>query len=190
MATLKVVETELQGVTVELQPLIGSLEGGVLHMLPGGVLNEEGFKESLKDIYGFTALGKNMFRGGHYHLELNELFFQVCGTALWLLSDFRPESPTYQKTIGLILGFHALPTPSTLPSYTVDQGSLARLRVPAGIYHAVFPLTDERMLSIALGSTPYRKEDYKYPTLEEIPDAEDILVQVGLSTSLYQRTQK
>jgi dTDP-4-dehydrorhamnose 3,5-epimerase-like enzyme len=75
MATLSIHKTPIEGLTVEIQPLIGSLEGGVFHMLPGGVLNEEGFKHSLEDIYAFTALGKGTFRGGHYHHVLNELFF-------------------------------------------------------------------------------------------------------------------
>lgn len=189
MATLKVIETGLEGATIELQPLFGNIDGAVLHMLPGGVENPEGWGTSIKDIYAFTSLGKGTFRGGHYHPVLNELFFPVCGTALWVLSDFRPKSPTYQKTIGLVLGFSALPSPTDLQSYTIDQLSLPRVRVPAGVYHAIFPLTDERVMTIAVGSTPFDKEDYRYPVLEEIPDIEDVLGSVGLSVKNYQRIQ-
>lgn len=189
MATLNIIQTGIESAVLELQPLFGTIDGAVLHMLPGGVENPEGFGASLKDVYAFTSLGKGTFRGGHYHLELQEMFFPVSGTALWVLSDFRPESPTYQKTIGLVLGFKALATPTTLPSHTVDQLSLPRVRVPAGVYHAIFPLTDERVMTIALGSTPFQKEDYRYPALEEIPGITKILNEAGLSLETYQRIQ-
>ncbi|MFH0928265.1 MAG: hypothetical protein V1821_02200 [bacterium] len=171
----QIFDTEIQGAKVELQPIFGNAEGGVLHMLPGGVGNPEGFGNNLLDIYAFTAVGRGKSRGGHYHLKLEELFFQLAGTALWILSDFRPESPTFQKTIGVILGVKAPTETHGLPVYTIEAGTLPRLRIPAGVYHAIFPLDDERVTSVALGSTAYDAADYQKPELQDVPGAKELL---------------
>lgn len=179
MATLQVIQTPIDGVTVERQPMIGTFQGSVIHMLPGGVENPEGFGENLRDVYGFTAKGRNVFRGGHYHPKLNELFFTMTGTALWILSDFREDSPTKGVTHALILSIDKPTETYGFPMYALEEGSFVRLRVPAGIYHAVFPLTDERITSIGLGSTAYNKEDYRYPKPEEVPGMKEILDKIG-----------
>ncbi len=180
MPTVSVIETGLNGATIERQSRIGDMRGAVLHVLPGGVLNPEGFGSELKDVYAFTAEGKNVMRGGHYHPVLNELFLPMSGTALWILSDFREASPTFQKTVAFIMGLRKSEGLPDLPCYTLDEGSLPRLRVPAGVYHAVIPLTDERVMTIALGSTPYDKEDYRYPTVDEVPSMRTILDSLGI----------
>ncbi len=182
MATLNILPAGIDGVTVELQPRFGDHEGAVWHMLPGGVGNPEGFGEKLLDIYASSAKGKGTMRGGHYHLELDELFFTLSGCALWLLSDFRETSPTFQKTVGIILGIDTLSTPYDLPTYVVADGSLPRLRIPAGVYHAIIPLTDERVTAVGVGSTSYNKNDYRYPELQDIPGAKEILQRTGITS--------
>jgi dTDP-4-dehydrorhamnose 3,5-epimerase-like enzyme len=174
--------TGIDGAAVEPQPRIGDEDGAVLHMLPGGTKNPHGFGPDILDIYASTARGKHTFRGGHYHLKLDELFFQTSGTALWLLSDFRSDSPTFGKTVGVVLGIDRenLSIPTGISSFFLSDGAFPRLRIPAGVYHAFFPLTDERVTTVALGSTPYDKEDYRYPKLEEIPDAAKILKYFGI----------
>ena len=149
-------------------------------MLPGGVENAEGFGQDLRDVYAFTAQGKNMLRGGHYHPKLNELFFPMSGTALWILSDFRAESPTKGMTHALILSINTPAETYGFPAYAVEEGGMPRLRIPAGIYHAVFPLTEDRIMTTALGSTAFDKEDYRYPTIDEVPGMSDILVKLGI----------
>lgn len=180
MATLSVIATGIEGTSIELQPRFGERDGAVLHMLPGGVGNPEGFGQNLLDIYASTAKGQGVQRGGHYHEKLDELFFTLAGTALWILSDFRPESPTYQTTVGLILGDERPTTTLDLPTYVTADGSLARLRIPAGVYHTYLPLTSERVMVVGLGSTPYDKADYVYPDFVSIPHARDILKRAGV----------
>lgn len=162
-------------------PLFGDMTGGVLHMLPGGDTNTEWIgEEGIKDVYACFGTKKAGSRGGHYHHRLEEQFFSVAGTVLWILSDFRAASPTHGKTIGVILGWNAPKEKGGLPSYTVEEtGSLARLTVPSGVYHALFPLA-ESFLAIALGTTGYDKEDYAYPSPSDIPDMEVILGRFGL----------
>lgn len=159
--------------------MFGTFQGSVVHMLPGGVNNPEGFGQQILDIYGFTAKGKNVFRGGHYHPKLHELFFTMSGTALWILSDFREGSPTYGITHALILSIDTPKENYDFPVYALEEGTLPRLRVPAGIYHAVFPLTEERITSVAIGSTAFDKEDYRYPKPEEVPGMKEILEKIG-----------
>lgn len=180
MATLNVIQTGIAGTTIELQPRFGERDGAVLHMLPGGVGNPEGFGQNLLDVYASTAKGQGVQRGGHYHLKLDELFFTLAGTALWILSDFRPESPTYQTTVGIILGDEKPATDIDLPVYVTANGSLARLRIPAGVYHTYLPLTAERVTVVGLGSTPYDKADYVYPEFYSIPKASELLKTAGV----------
>ncbi len=146
-----------------------------MHMLPGGIQNPEGFGEQLLDIYAFTANGQNQSRGGHYHNTLNELFFTMSGVALWVLSDMRPASPTHGMTHALILSINTPANTFDLPTYSFEDGSFPRLRVPSGVYHAIFPLTDERVTCVALSSTPYNANDYVHPTQEEVPELMAIL---------------
>ncbi len=178
--SLKTLSTGIDGLLVELQPMFGDLSGAVFHMLPGGVSNPDSPGGSILDVYAFSAEGFGLMRGGHYHLKLDELFFTVSGTALWLFSDFRETSPTFGKTIGMIVGVKAPENAHGLPVHVLEDGSLPRLRVPAGVYHALFPLTDERVMTVALGSTPYDKEDYRYPKLEDVPGAKELLEPFGI----------
>ncbi len=181
MATKQVIPTPIEGVTVELQPMIGTFQGSVIHMMPGGVQNPEGFGQDTLDVYGFTAKGKNVFRGGHYHPKLNELFFTLTGTALWILSDFREGSSTQGTTYALILSIDKPLETHDFPVYALEDGTFPRLRVPAGVYHAVFPLTDERITTVAIGSTAYDKEDYRYPKPEDVPGMQKILNKIGFT---------
>lgn len=182
--SLKTITTGIQGLTVELQPMFGTLDGAVFHMLPGGTSNPEGLDGKILDVYAFSAKGFGTPRGGHYHLKLDELFFTVSGTALWLFSDFRENSPTKGQTIGMVVGVEPPKDTYGLPVFTLEDGSLPRVRVPAGVYHVLFPLTDARVTTVALGSTPYDKEDYRYPQLKDIPGANELLEKFHIRISL------
>lgn len=178
--SLKIHQTGIDGLTVELQPMFGDLGGAVFHMLPGGTANPEGLGGKILDVYAFSAKGLGAQRGGHYHLKLDELFFTVAGTALWIFSDFRQNSPTNGKTTGVIVGAETPEDARGLPAFGLEDGSLPRVRVPAGVYHALFPLTDARVTTVALGSTPYDKEDYRYPEIEDVPGALEILMRFDI----------
>lgn len=165
----------LEGTHIHLMPMFGDDTGGVLHMLPGGQDHPDWFGGAIKDVYSCFGTQKSGGRGGHYHYKLQEQFFSVGGTVLWVLSDFRKESPTFGRTIGVILGWNKPKETGGLPSYTVDETHhMARLTVPNGVYHALFPVA-ESFLVVALGSTGYDPEDYAYPNPKEVPDMEVIL---------------
>lgn len=181
--SLEVTPLTIDGVRVELQPRIGSADGAVLHMLPGGTGNPDALDGKILDVYAFTMRGRGNVRGGHYHPVLDELFFTFSGSALWVLSDFRPASSTHGMTTGVIVGDAAPRETYGVPMYVLADGQLARLRVPHGVYHALVPLTDERVTTVALGSTPYDKNDYRYPTLDEVPGARELLAKFGITSA-------
>ena len=172
--SLSIYQTGIDGCTVDLQPMFGTPDSAVLHMLPGGGQNPEGFGPIL-DVYACTAKGKGKMRGGHFHNVLDEFFFPATGASVWLLSDFRVDSPTFQKTIAVILSIESVESINGIKVFTAVDGSFPRLRVPHGVYHAFAPVTDERVLITALASTPHDATDYAYPKLEEIPDLENVL---------------
>mgnify|MGYP001615289258 CR=1 FL=1 len=178
--SLQIIPLPIDGVRVELQPRIGSADGAVLHMLPGGTSNPEGLDGKILDVYAFTTRGRGNVRGGHYHPVLDELFFTFTGSALWVLSDVRAGSPTHGVTTGVIVGDVAPPETHGVPTYVLADGPLARLRVPHGVYHALVPLTDERVTTVALGSTPYDANDYRYPTMDEVTGARELLARFGI----------
>lgn len=170
------IQTEIDGVVIDLMPAFEKNSGGVFHMLPGGTANADWFGGDIRDVYGFYSNEQNKLRGGHYHPTLNEMFFTVAGTALWVLSDFRPESPTYKKTIGVVLGKAQFDRPDSVQSFTVEEiGRHARIKVPAGVYHAIAPLGDIGFTVIALGTTAFDADDYRYPAINEVPDMTSIL---------------
>lgn len=175
----QVIDTGIQGATVDLMPRFGGDAGAVWHLLPGGAGNPDAPGGKVLDVYAFHAAGKGESRGGHYHLRLEELFFPMAGAALWILSDFRKDSPTKGKTVGLVLGDEAPAEAHGLPVHVQAHGTMPRLRVPAGVYHAIFPLSS-RIMTVALGSTPYVKEDYVYPEPNEIPGMDDLLAKFGI----------
>ena len=164
-----VIETGIDVCVVRLMPAFEKNGGVVFHMLPGGVNNLDWYGGDILDVYGFFSKEPNAIRGGHYHPKLNEYFFPVVGTSLWILSDFRESSPTFGKTVTVTLG----DKPDEHP----------RIRVPAGVYHAIAPLTEKGFTVIALGTTPFDKEDYVYPTLDEVPDMKNILETFSIQTN-------
>lgn len=164
-------ETGIHNCIIEPQPIFGDETGGVLHLLPGGSSSSSWFGGEVLDVYGFFASGDSPRRGGHYHPKLNEMFIVLSGAALWVLSDFRPGSPTYKKTTALVLAENTPAETFGLPCFAwrTDR-SVPRLRVPAGVYHAVFPIDEHGFTCLALGTTPYDKSDYVYPPDAEVPN--------------------
>lgn len=178
------IQTGIDGCIIDLMPAFEKNNGGVFHMLPGGEQNPDWYGGNILDVYGFYSHELNKLRGGHYHPVLNEIFFPVAGTALWILCDFRPESPTFQKTISVVLGKKKIANTYNTPSYIVEEiNRYARIKVPAGIYHAIAPLTPEGFTAIALGTTPFDKNDYQYPTFDDVPDMHNILKTFSIDPS-------
>ncbi len=180
MPILPPIELGIAGCRLEPQPLFGDATGGVQHILSGGEKNPQWFGGPILDVYAcFSTPGTS--RGGHYHPVLNELFETVSGTSLWIVSDFRDDSPTKGKTAACIIGWKKPADAHGLPCHTFEgEGSLARLRIPAGVYHAVFALGTGPSLSVALGTTGFDANDYRYPAPEDVPGMKEILDRFGL----------
>lgn len=173
------IETGIDGCVIDLMPTFEKNDGGVFHMLPGGSGNADWYGGEILDVYGFFSKEPHAMRGGHYHPKLNEYFFPLSGTSLWILSDFRESSPTFGKTITLTIG--DTQEQSDVPNYPLNQHP--RLRVPAGVYHAIAPLSEDGFTVVALGTTPFDKEDYVYPTVDEVPEMKNILKTFSITPS-------
>ena len=135
------------------------------------------FEKNIKHIHASIAPTKGVGRGGHYHNGVFESFWILGGTGLCIFHDFRADSPTKGTTYAVIVGYEKPEETTPLPAYTISEGSLAQVIVPPGIYHAFWPLTDEKLVIVATGTHGYDEDDYVRPPLSEIPDAEDILQQ-------------
>ncbi len=170
---LQAIETGIEGCIIEPQPLFGNETAGVLHMLSGGEKNPKWFGGEVLDIYSCFTTEPHSSRGGHYHHKQNEMFLPYGGSVLFLLIDFRMESPAYEKTSAVIIGWDTPAETRGLPCFTFKKdGFMPRLRVPVGVYHALFSL-ETGFTVVALGSWPYEKDDYVYPDLT--PEAKRIL---------------
>ncbi len=177
-----IIETGIDGCVIALMPAFEKNGGGVFHILPGGSGNADWYDGDILDVYGFFSNEPHALRGGHYHPVLNEMFCTVSGTALWILSDFRPSSPTFQKTLAVILGKKKSLDAHGVPSYTVEEtNQYARLKVPAGVYHAIVPLSADGFTTIALGTTPYTTEDYRHPAIHDVPGMHTILTTFSIT---------
>ncbi|MBN1584955.1 dTDP-4-dehydrorhamnose 3,5-epimerase family protein [Candidatus Uhrbacteria bacterium] len=170
-------ETGIDGLAVEPQPIFGNPDGAVLHLIPGGTDSPEMLDGGIRDVYASMAIGRGIWRGGHYHGRLDEFFFVMSGRAVWLFVDMRPESRTSGRHYLCVVdaearrnGAGSLGPP--VPEFSVvgDMKSY-RLRVPAGVYHAYAPLGEGRVMILAVGNTPFDGQDYFYPDIRTVGDS-------------------
>ena len=171
----KVVKTAISGLTVVLNKVVGDSRGYLAEMAPGGSKNEF-LSKGFGNLYASVATGKHVARAGHYHFKSWENHYTLTGTALWLFTDFRKDSPTLGQSVEIIAGAKALAgAPKEALHYTLDQQVMAQVYCGPGINHLVWPLTDEPAVIVDATSEPYTKEDYSYPKITEIPGIEEIL---------------
>ena len=93
-----------------------------------------------------------------------------------LFHDFNKKSKTFGKTWSVILGFSPkAKLPGGTKSYFIDQNKLAQVEVPPYVYHAFWPLTNEKAIAFVSGTEGYDASDFARPSIEEIPEAVKIL---------------
>lgn len=174
---------DIDGLTVEIQRVFGDPRGMLAEMLPGGARNPAVAAHGIGNVYASVATGRHVARAAHFHRKNHELFFTLTGTALWLFHDFREGSPTFGKNAGLVLGSDAPTTEVFHPSYTLDRKEMARVSVPVGVYHAYWPLTDEKVVTLAVASEAHDDSDYDRRTIRTVPGFLDILARYGMDPS-------
>lgn len=178
-----IITTSISGLQLELQKVFGDVRGMLAEMVQGGTQNPVVQEHGIGNIYTSIATGKHICRAAHFHFKNHEIFFTLTGTALWLFHDFREGSPTFGQNAGLLLGFDAPTMPVHHPVYTLDHMQMARVIVPAGVYHAFWPLTDDKVVTIAVASERHDDADYDRRTIKTVPGFLDILAQYGMDIS-------
>jgi len=101
----------------------------------------------------------------------------------FIFHDFNKKSKTFGKTWSVILGFSPkAKLPDGTKSYFIDKNKLAQVEVPPYIYHAFWPLTNEKVIAFVTGTEGYDSSDFARPAIREIPGAEKILKKYGIET--------
>jgi dTDP-4-dehydrorhamnose 3,5-epimerase len=167
------IKTTIEGLEIILNKVVKDTRGALCEMVPGGSANET-VKNGIGNIYASIALNRQP-RAGHYHLRNIENFFVVQGTALWAFRDYRKESSTFGKSYAVIVGYENVPRHGEIEQYTVENGTMAQVLVPAGVYHVYMPLTEKPTVVIAVASVPHSDDDYVRIDLETIPVIKDVL---------------
>lgn len=152
--------------------MVKDSRGSLYELVPGGTANEL-ISGAIGNIYASKATSKHVPRAGHYHQKLEESFFTLSGTVFWYFEDFRKNSMTFGRKHGIVVGERRKAEGIDLPTYSIEDGVL-QVRVPPGVYHVYYPLTDEPALVVAVSSRPYAPSDYFDP----IPDKESALTKV------------
>ncbi|MBP9748849.1 dTDP-4-dehydrorhamnose 3,5-epimerase family protein [Patescibacteria group bacterium] len=178
-----IIPTSINGLEVHLQKVFGDPRGLLAEMIQGGVNNPVTQPFGIGNIYTSIATGKHIARAAHFHFKNHEIFFTLTGTALWLFHDFREGSPTFGQNAGMVVGFDVPTVPVHHPVYTLDQKQMARVVVPTGVYHAYWPLTDEKVVTVAVASEKHDDVDYDRRTIKTVPGFLDILAEYGVDTS-------
>lgn len=170
--------TPIKGLRLLLNKVVGDKRGVFTDLAEE---DNPVFETGIRHIHASIATQRGVARGCHYHHRLIETFYLLTGTGLCLFHDFRQDSPTKGATYATVLGYEKPKQATPLPTYTISEGTLAQIIVPPGIYHAFWPLSDEKLVIAAMGTTGYDPTDYARPELSEIPGAEDILRQHNIA---------
>lgn len=178
-----VIKTPIEGLQVHLQKVFGDSRGLLAEMIQGGTENPVVKEQGIGNIYASVATGKHIARAAHFHHQNREIFFTLTGTALWLFHDFREESATFGQNAGLVLGASAPDFPVFHPVYTLDQKQFASVIVPVGVYHVYWPLTEEKVVTVAVASARHSDRDYDRRPISSVPGFLDILAQYGMDVN-------
>lgn len=172
-SSYKTIKTPITGLKIRLNKVVGDQRGYFCDLAE---TDNPLFKDGCAHLHAAIAMKKGVSRGGHYHYRLKENFYALSGTSLWILHDFNKKSKTYGKTCSLVLGFSdaKIDTKGT-KSYFIDKNKLAQIEIPPYIYHAFWPLTNEKVIAFVTGTEGYDPKDFARPTIEEVPGAAKIL---------------
>jgi len=177
---MDIIKTSINGLEIHLEKVLGDSRGLLAEMIPSGAQNDA-VSRGIGNIYASIATGKHIGRAAHYHFKNHEIFFTLSGTALWLFHDFRKDSPTFGKIEGFVLGFDSPEEEIFHPIYVLGQKQMARVSVPAGVYHAFWPLSEEKVTVVAVASVSHDDNDYWRGKPEEVPGFKKELAKYGIN---------
>jgi len=170
--TYKTIKTPINGLKIHLNKVVDDSRGYFCDLAE----TDNPLFKNLAHLHASIAMTRGVARGAHYHYRLTENFYALSGTSLFIFCDFNKKSKTYGKTYSLILGFSDKKiNPRGTRSYFIDKGKLAQIEIPPYIYHAFWPLTNEKVIAFVTGTEGYDASDFYKPSIEEIPGAKKIL---------------
>ena len=174
----KTIETPIRGLKIHLNKVVGDSRGFFCDLAE---TDNPLWKDGCTHLHASIAIKKGVARGAHYHYRLKENFYMLSGTSLMLFHDFNKKSKTFGKTWSVILGFSPKTNlPDGTKSYFIDKGKLAQVEVPPYVYHAFWPLTNEKAIAFVTGTEGYDASDFARPAIHEIPGAKKILEKYGV----------
>lgn len=176
-----ILKTDIEGLLVHPQKVVGDSRGLLAEMLQSGAASPLVAGHGIGNVYASIATGKHVARAAHFHFRNHEIFYTLTGSALWLFHDFREGSPTFGKSVGLVLGFDRLEGEPGHDSYLLADGKFAGVEVPVGVYHAFWPLSEEKVVTVAVASVPHDDADYDRRPPQEVPGFPEILAGYGIA---------
>jgi dTDP-4-dehydrorhamnose 3,5-epimerase-like enzyme len=178
---MEMVKTEIDGLEIHLERVFGDGRGILAELLPDGARNPFVSERGIGNVYASIATGRHIARAAHFHFKNHEIFYTLTGTALWLFHDFRENSRTAGKNFGVVLGFDAPADPVPHQVYVLGEQKMAGISVPVGVYHAFWPLTQEKVVTVAVASVPHDDADYDRRSIREVPGFQKILAEYGIT---------
>ncbi|MBI1888677.1 MAG: dTDP-4-dehydrorhamnose 3,5-epimerase family protein [Candidatus Spechtbacteria bacterium] len=156
----KTLKTPIHGLKIHLNKVVADSHGFFCDLAE---TDNPLWQTKIKHLHASIAIKKGVARGEHYHYRLIENFYILSGTALWIFHDFNKKSKTFGKTWSLVLDFPP------------KKNKLAQIEIHPYIYHAFWPLTNEKVVAFATGTTGYDPTDYKKLNIAEVPAVVRIL---------------
>lgn len=176
---MEVVKTNIDGLLIRINKVIKDNRGFLAEIAPLGL--EDTFLEAgVKNVYVSVATEKHVARADHFHKKNIENFFTISGTALWLFIDCRKDSPTFNNFYSVVLGYNKPPVEVNAPHYIIENSQMAQTLIPAGVYHAFWPLTEDSVTVLAIASEQYDKDDYGKIDLNNYPEIKEHLNKFGI----------
>jgi len=184
MASYKKIKTPINGLKIYLNKVVCDSRGYFCDLAE---TDNPIWQTKIKHLHASIAINKGVARGEHYHYRLIENFYILSGTALWIFHDFNKKSKTFGKTWSVILGFtHPLAKGVArgvfrgTKYYFIDKNKLAQIEIAPYIYHAFWPLTNEKVVAFATGTTGYDPSDFVRLSADEVPGVKKILGKYGI----------
>lgn len=165
-------QTSLEGLFLRDNKTVQDARGLLVELSFGGPAKDPFLEKGIGNILAAVAATRGIPRGGHYHLTSHENSWNVAGTALWYFYDFRSSSPTYKKSIALLLGEKSISLPEELGilDHTLEkQRSIAQVYLSPFIYHLLIPLVAP-VIFFETASQPHNESDYVRIPFQEIDD--------------------
>lgn len=178
----RVETTTIAGLELHHTKVVGDARGLLAELIQGGNANPV-LSNGFGNLYTSIAIGKHTGRAAHFHFKLHEFFFTLTGTALWFFHDFRDGSPTFEKSYSVVLGFDRPIGDAHDPVYVLADKDMVRCVVPAGVYHAYWPLTDAPVFVVSVASMTHDNADYDRRPPSAVPGCRESLARYGITLS-------